>query len=65
MELAIPFVDPYWMDSVGDEYYTLLNLPSIAPSGWVTVTGHLSQGFNPSPIGGVCPLNYIEVTAIY
>ena len=49
VELAIPFVDPYYMDSVGYQYYTLRNLPSFAPSGWVTVTGHLFQGFNPSP----------------
>ena len=65
VELAIPFVDPYYMDSVGYQYYTLRNLPTFAASGWVTVTGHLYQGFNPSPTGGTCPLNYIDVSTIY
>ena len=65
LELAIPFVDPYYMDSVGYQYYTLRNLPTFAASGWVTVTGHLYQGFNLSPTGGTCPLNYIDVSTIY
>jgi hypothetical protein len=65
VELAIPYVNLEYLESVAYQYYTLRNLPpSFASSGWVTVTGQLYQGFNVSPIGGVCPANYIEVNAI-
>lgn len=63
VELAIPYVSPDYLESVAYQYYTLRNL-SFVPSGWVTVTGQLYQGFNTSPSGGVCPANYIEVSAI-
>ena len=65
VELAIPFVDPYYLDSVAYQYYTLHDLPSYQFSGWVTVTGQLYQGFNLSPSGSVCPLNYINVSTVY
>ena len=65
VELAIPFVNPDYLESVAYQYYTLQDLPlSFASSGWVTVTGQLNQGFNVSPIGGVCPASYIVVSAI-
>lgn len=65
VELAIPFVNLDYLESVAYQYYTLRNLPSsFASSGWVTVTGQLYQGFNGSPSGGICPANYIEVSAI-
>ncbi len=65
VELAIPFVNPDYLETVAYQYYTLRNLPtSFASSGWVTVTGHLYQGFNVSPSGGLCPSNYIDVSAV-
>ncbi|MGD0423288.1 MAG: hypothetical protein ABSA92_07500 [Candidatus Bathyarchaeia archaeon] len=65
VELAIPYVNPDYLESVAYQYYTLRNLPiSFATSGWVTVTGQLHQGFNVSPSGGLCPANYIEVSAV-
>jgi len=64
VELAIPYVNPDYLESVAYQYYTLRNLPSFVSSGWVTVTGQLNQGFTVSPSGGVCPLNYIQVSSI-
>jgi len=49
-----------------NEYYSLQNLPSNTPAlgSWVTVNGQLSQGYNTSPNGSSCPLNYINVSSI-
>jgi hypothetical protein len=48
------------------EYFTLHNLPSIAPStgSYVTVTGQLYQGYNTASNGASCPTDYINVSSI-
>jgi hypothetical protein len=64
--LVIPIRNPYYLESLVFQYYTLHNLPSSYPSTgtWVTVNGQLYQGYNTSSTGAACPGNYINVTSI-
>ncbi len=64
--LVIPISNPYYVESLIFQYYTLHNLPSsYPPTGTlVTVTGQLYQGYNISTSGAACPGNYINVTSI-
>ncbi len=66
MVLVIPVSNPYILESLVFQYYTLHNLPStIPPMGTlVTVSGQLYQGYNTSSTGAACPGNYINVTSI-
>lgn len=64
--LVIPIRNPYYLESLIFQYYTLHNLPSSYPSmgTWVTVNGQLYQGYNTGSNGAACPGNYINVTSI-
>lgn len=64
--LVIPISNPYILESLVFQYYTLHNLPSSLPAmgTLVTVTGQLYAGYNTSSSGAACPGNYINVTSI-
>ena len=66
MVLVIPISNPYILESLVFQYYTLHNLPSsIPPMGTlVTVTGQLYEGYNTSSTGAGLPGNYINITSI-
>jgi len=67
-ELAIPYINPVFMETQGYLYVTLYDLPSNhpAPGAYVTVTGEPSQGFSPGPSGEpACTDNTLTVTSIY
>lgn len=66
VELAVPYLNPDWMETTGYMYVTLFNMPANAPApgAFVTVTGQLNQGYTPSPDSPACTANYITVTSI-
>jgi hypothetical protein len=66
IELAIPYTNPYLLESTAYQWYTLRNVASTLPPGgtWVTVTGQLSQGYTAGTNGAACPGNYINVNSI-
>lgn len=66
VELAIPFLNPDWMETTGYKYVTLYNMPANAPAAgaFVTVTGLLNEGYTPSLYGAACTADYITVTSI-
>ena len=66
IELAIPYTNPYLLESTAYQWYTLRNVPSTLPPGgtWVTVTGQLSQGYTAGTNGAACPANYINVNSM-
>ena len=66
IQLAIPYTNPYLLESTAYQYYTLRNVPSALPpaGSWVTVTGQLGEGFTPGLKGAACPGNYINVSTV-
>lgn len=64
--IAIPYMNPYLLESVAYQYYTLRNVTTTLPAagGWVTVTGVLGQGYTPGLNGAACPGNYINVNSV-
>ena len=65
-ELAIPYNNPYILESTAYFYLTMINSPSNLPSSgtWITVTGQLNQGYSPGSSGPICTNNYINVASI-
>jgi hypothetical protein len=66
IELAIPYTNPYLLESTAYQFYTLRNTPSALPpaGSWITVTGQLGLGYTPGSNGASCPGNYINVSSI-
>jgi hypothetical protein len=66
IQLAIPYTNPYLLESTAYQWYTLRNVPSTLPpaGSWITVTGQLGQGYTPTSNGGACPQSYIDVSSI-
>lgn len=64
MVLIIPVSNPYILESLVFQYYTLHNLPSSLPSlgTLIKVTGH--SGHKTSQSGAGCPGNYINVSTL-
>lgn len=64
--IAIPYTNPYLLESVAYQYYTLRNVTATLPvaGSWVTVTGVLGQGYTPGLNGAACPGNYINVNSV-
>jgi hypothetical protein len=65
-ELAIPYTNPYLLESTAYQFYTLRNVTSTLPpaGSWVTVTGQLGQGYTSGLNGAACPGNYITVSSV-
>ena len=66
IQLAIPYTNPYLLESTAYQFYTLRDVPSALPraGSWVTVTGQLGLGYTPGSNGAACPGNYINVNSI-
>jgi hypothetical protein len=66
IQLAIPYTNPYLLESTAYQFYTLRNVPSTLPpaGSWVAVTGQLGQGYTQGSNGAVCPDNYINVSTV-
>ena len=66
IQLAIPYANPYLLESIAYQFYTLRNVPpTLPPAGsWVTVTGEPGQGYTPGSSGAACPANYINVSTV-
>ena len=63
LQLAIPYNNPYVLESTAYVFYSLRNAPSALPpaGSWITVTGQLGQGYTQGSNGAACPGNYINV----
>jgi len=66
IQLAIPYANPYLLESIAYQFYTLRNAPSALPpaGSWVIVTGELGQGYTPGSNGAACPADYIIVSTV-
>ncbi len=66
IQLAIPYTNPYLLESTAYQFYTLRNLPSALSSAgsWITVTGQLGLGYTPGLNGAACPATYINVSTV-
>ena len=64
--IAVPYTNPYLLESTAYQFYTLRNVTSTLPpaGSWVTVTGKLGQGYTPGLNGAACPGNYITVSSV-
>jgi len=66
IQLAIPYINPYLLESTAYQFYALRIAPSSLPSAgsWITVTGTLGQGYTQGTNGAACPSNYINVNTV-
>lgn len=66
VQLAIPYTNPYILESIAYQVYTLRNLSSTVPpaGSWIAVTGQLGYGYTPGSNGATCPVNYIDVSTV-